>query len=72
MTLIVQPDYSTAINREYLETRLSCFGSEYKNGRTFYSFHEEEIGEILAKRQCSKNSKKTIQRNNPLSPKLAD
>ena len=37
-----------------------CFGSEYKNGRTFYSFHEEEISEILAKRQCSKNSKKTI------------
>ena len=30
-------------------TRLSCFGTEYKNGGTFRSFLEEEIGQLLAK-----------------------
>ena len=34
------PNYWT-VNWEDVETRLSCFGSEYKNGGTF---HEEEIG----------------------------
>ena len=49
-----------------------------QNGGTFYSFHEEEIGELH-----SKNSKETSRRmtiaiwrilavlNNPFSPKLA-
>ena len=51
--------------------------------QSFHSFHEEEIGEPLAK-QKSKNSKKTTRRmtsaiwrifahlNNPLSRKFAD
>ena len=37
------PDYCP-VNWEDLGTRLSCFGSEYKNGGTFHLFHEEEIG----------------------------
>ena len=28
---------------------MSCFGSESKNGETFYAFHQEEIGELLSK-----------------------
>ena len=42
------PDYWT-VNREHSGTRLICFGSESKNGWTFHSFHQEEIGELLAK-----------------------
>ena len=30
-------------------TRLSRFVSENKNGATFHSFHQTEIGELLAK-----------------------
>ena len=30
-------------------TRLSCSCSKYKNNRTFHSFHEQEIVELLAK-----------------------
>ena len=37
------PDYWT-VNWKDQGTRLSCFGSEYKNGGTFHSFQEEEIG----------------------------
>ena len=63
---------------------MSCFGSENRNGGTFHSFHrfhQEEIGELLAKKH-SKNSKKTTRRttsfiwrilaelNNPLPSKL--
>ena len=28
---------------------MSCFRGEYKNSGTFHSFHEQEIGELLAK-----------------------
>jgi len=39
------PDYWT-VNREDLDTRLSCFVSESKNGGTFHLCPQEEIGEI--------------------------
>ena len=37
------------VNREHLWTRLSCFGSEYKNGGTFHWFYQQEIGKLLTK-----------------------
>ena len=42
------PDY-WFVNPDDLATRLSCFGSEYKMAEHFHSFHEEEVGELLAK-----------------------
>ena len=42
------PDYWT-VNREDLGTRLSCFWQRVQKGGTFHSFHEEKIGELLAK-----------------------
>ena len=39
------PDYW----HDDMGTRLSCVGSDKKSGRTFHSFHEEEVGELLAK-----------------------
>ena len=50
------PDYRT-INLRDLAKKLSCFGSEKKNGGKFRSFHEEEIGELLAK-----NMARTVRR----------
>ena len=40
---------SCIVNREDLWTRLSCFGCENKRWRTFHSFQEQELGEIIAK-----------------------
>ena len=39
-----------------------------QNGGTLHSFHEDEIGELLAKRI----GRIFAEKNNPLSPKLAD
>ena len=43
------------INREGLETKLSCFGCEKKNGRTvggtFYSFYDELLSKNISRRQ---------------------
>ena len=61
---------------------MSCFGSEYKNGGTFHSFHEEELGELLAKNLARTAIRRLDGRylllgelaelNIPLSLKLAD
>ena len=37
------------VNRENVGTSLSCFGSDNKNGETFHTFHQEEIGELFSK-----------------------
>ena len=46
MTSIVQLN---GLKTEQLGTRLSCFGSGYKMAEYFFSFHEEEMDELLAK-----------------------
>ena len=58
---------------------MSCFVSESKNGGTFHSFHQEEIGEIG---QIARTVRRQLEGrrllfgeyelNDPLSPKLAD
>ena len=48
------------VNREDLGTRLSCFGSEYKMEQHFHLFHEEEIGQLLAKNIASNRRRARI------------
>ena len=36
-------------NQDNLGSRLGCFGCENKQKRTFHSFQEQELGEIIAK-----------------------
>ena len=41
------------VNRGDLGTSFSCFGCENKKWRTFHSFQEEELGEIIAKNMAT-------------------
>ena len=75
------PDYCT-VNREDLETRLSCLGSEYKTADHFTRFTKKNQANYWLKTQQEQqedNSTDGIcylenicRTEQPLSPKLAD